>query len=203
MPSAAKPVGVSCDLSPPFMQEKLGQLLATYGPLAAFVWGLLETDILFLVVGASAGLGKFGFFVGVAGAYAGALVHDGVLFWLSRSGADRIRGNAAYQKFGPRVESIARRMGAFQLFAARFIYGIRYPSVIFWGIQKMEWGTFLLVNGLGHLVWGSGLAAAGYFLADRLEMLKENVVLVQKGVLGFVLVLLAYFWLKRLRARKS
>jgi membrane protein DedA with SNARE-associated domain len=67
----------------------------------------------------------------------------------------------------------------------------------------MEWGTFLLVNGLGHLVWGSGLAAAGYFLADRLEMLKENVVLVQKGVLGFVLVLLAYFWLKRLRARKS
>jgi membrane protein DedA with SNARE-associated domain len=185
------------------MQEKLGHLLATYGPLAAFVWGLLETDILFLVVGASAGLGKFGFVAGLAGAYAGALVHDGVLFWLSRSGADRIRRNAAYQKFGPRVEAIAQRMGPFQLFAARFIYGIRYPSVIFWGIQKMQWGTFFVVNGLGHLVWGTGLAAAGFFLADRLEMLKQNVVLVQKGVLGVVVVLLVLFWVKRLRAKKS
>lgn len=185
------------------MQEKLGHLLATYGPFAAFVWGLLETDVLFLVVGASAGLGKFGFLAGVAGAYAGALVHDGVLFWLARSGADRIRGNAAYQRFGPKVEAIAQRMGAFQLFAARFIYGIRYPSVIFWGIQKMDWGTFFLVNGLGHLVWGSGLAAAGYFLADRLEMLKQNVVLVQKGVLGVVIVLLLVFWVRRLRAKKG
>ena len=59
------------------------------------------------------------------------------------------------------------------------------------------------MNGLGHLVWGTGLAAAGYFLADRLEMLKQNVVLVQKGVLGVVLLLLVFVWVKRVRARKS
>lgn len=185
------------------MEQFLTNFLENYGLWAALVWALIETDIIFLVIGAFAAAGKVSLLGCFGGAVFSALLHDTVLFWLAHHRAEWARSTKMYQKVGSRVESLAKKVGPWELMLCRPLYGTRYPSILFWGLQRLSYRQFWITDGTGLLIWAALLTALGYFLGDELDDLKDWVMQTEKRLLGVLvvvgLVFAAISWWKKKR----
>jgi membrane protein DedA with SNARE-associated domain len=118
--------------------------LTRYGAFALFALAAVEGDVSLVVVGGV--LAHRGLLgqpqVVVAGALGNLL---GDLGWVAvgRHLQERIRNSRLYQNVGPRIEALAGRLGAWQLLAARVVYGTRNASMLFWGQHAMPSAVFL------------------------------------------------------------
>ena len=168
------------------MEPFLTDLLRNYGVWAALLWALIETDLIFLVIGAFASTGLLNLWTCFPAAVFSALMHDTIVFWLAHHRAEWVRSKPAYQKVGPKVERIANKVGPWELSLCRPLYGTRYPSVIFWGLQKLSYPKFWFTDGVGLVLWAMLLTGLGYFLGDQMDELKAMVLHAQEGLLGAV-----------------
>src|SRR4051794_37355145 len=126
------------------------EFLTTYGLWAAFLLAVLENDVAFIAIGVVAKLGDgnpntpdLNLLTAIPAAIAGALVHDSCWFALGHFNSKWIKSSKVYQRVGPAVERLANRFGVWQIFFARFIYGTRNPSSVFWGMHKLAYPRFL------------------------------------------------------------
>jgi membrane protein DedA with SNARE-associated domain len=170
------------------MLDPFLDLLKTHGPWLTFLWSTLDTDFIFLILGAFGHAGSINLSTCLPAALLGALLHDTVVFWIVRNRADWVRSRPSYQRIGPKMEAIAKKAGYWQLALCRPLYGTRYPTITFWGLQKLSWSRFLLADALGLFPWAVLLTSLGYVFEHQLEALKQNVILVQRGLLGVVIV---------------
>ncbi len=143
--------------------------LNNYGVLAAFALALIENDVAFIAIGVVAKLGDnnpltpdLNPWLAVPAAIAGALIHDSFWFGLGHFNSHWIKASKVYRRIGPFVERLANRFGIWQIFLARFIYGTRNPSAVFWGIHQLKYSKFLGVEFLGLAVWGSVLSTIAF-----------------------------------------
>ncbi len=138
--------------------------LTRYGAFALFALATVEGDVSLVVGGVLAHRGLLGLpQVMVAGAL-GNLLGDLGWFAVGRYLQERIRNSRLYQKVGPRIEALAGRLGAWQLLAARVVYGTRNASMLFWGQHGMPLGRFLAMDLLGCSLAAVLFATAGYLL---------------------------------------
>ncbi len=189
------------------MADLFLELLKTHGFWATLLWSLFETDLIFLLIGAFAHAGYLHLYSCFPAAILGAILHDTVVFWLAHHRAEWVRSKAVYQKVGPKVERIAAKVGAWELALCRPLYGTRYPSLLFWGLQKLSYGRFYLTNGTGLVMWALALTGLGYFFGDHLETLKQQVFRFQQWLLAAVVLLIIGFVIvrnlqKKRRARR-
>lgn len=145
------------------------EFLSIYGLWAAFVLALIENDVAFIAIGVVAKLGDnnpitpdLNLYAAIPAAVIGAIIHDSVWFALGHMHSDTIRSSKVYGRVGPMVERIARRIGAWEIFFARFVYGTRNPSSVFWGIQRLPWIEFAGIELLALSIWGGILVAVGF-----------------------------------------
>ena len=145
------------------------EFLNVYGLWAAFVLALIENDVAFIAIGVVAKLGDdnpitpdLNLFAVIPAAIIGAIIHDSVWFFMGHIHSDSIRSSRVYRRIGPMVERLARRFGPWEIFLARFIYGTRNPSSVFWGIQRLPWMKFAGIELLSLAIWGSLLTAVGF-----------------------------------------
>lgn len=145
------------------------EFLSIYGLWAAFVIALIENDVAFIAIGVVARLGDdnpitpdLNLFAVIPAAIVGALIHDSVWFAMGHMHSDTIKSSRVYRRIGPMVERLARRFGPWEIFVARFIYGTRNPSSVFWGIQRLPWMKFAAVELLALSIWGGILTAIGF-----------------------------------------
>lgn len=186
------------------MLEPFLDLLKTNGFWVAFLWSTIDTDFIFVLIGAFGHSGHLPIETCLPAALLGALLHDIVIFQLVRSRADWVRSRRTYQKIGPRVEQLARKLGPWQLAACRPLYGSRYPSLTFWGLQKLSFAKFLLANIAGLFPWGTFLTCLGYFGWDQLEALKSRIVHFQQLLAALVLLgIVVAITLSSLRKRRT
>src|SRR5260221_14458415 len=141
--------------------------LSQYGLLAVLFCALFENDVTFVLTGVIIDRGIVDPVMGVVYGVAGALGHDLMWYSLGKSKSDTIRSSRVYRRVGPLVERVAARVGAWELFFCRFMYGTRNPSLVFWGVQRLPLYKFLAIEALALSIWGSFLAGLGYFLSDR------------------------------------
>jgi membrane protein DedA with SNARE-associated domain len=80
--------------------------------------------------------------------------------WLERHGrlvrlspAQLMRLDAFFARFGPAAVAIAR-----------FVAGVRVMAAFAAGASHMAWGTFLIFNIVGAVLWSAAVGAAGYAL---------------------------------------
>ena len=180
------------------------ELLKTQGFWAVFLWSLVETDVIFLLIGAFAHSGHLSLWSCFPAAILGAILHDTVVFWLAHHRAEWVRSKEAYQKVGPKVERLAAKVGDWELALCRPLYGTRYPSLIFWGLQKLSYGRFYFTDGLGLLLWAALLTSLGYVFGDHLDTLKKQVVRSEQWLLGAVIVVvLALIARRRIQKRRA
>jgi membrane protein DedA with SNARE-associated domain len=155
------------------MEQFLTDLLRNYGMWAALLWALIETDLIFLVIGAFSAAGYLSLWSCLPAAMFSALMHDTVIFWLAKNRAEWVRSKPAYQKLGPKVETFAKKVGPWSLSICRVLYGTRYPTLIFWGLQRLTYARFWFTDGLGLVLWAALLAWLGHLLGDEMDAIKR------------------------------
>src|SRR3954452_7476625 len=133
-------------------------------------------------------LGYFPFPLAVATGALGGFLGDLAWYSLGRMRGPRFRGGRFYQRVGPRIERLARRLGAAQLIAARFVYGTKAASMVFWGLHGMPVARFMLVDAIGCVIGALVFAGLGYAVSGSATVLLGHVRRVQLWILGVLLV---------------
>ena len=166
----------------------LQELLIRYGLLAVAIGAAFEGDFSMILAGVVSHLGVFEFPYAVAAGAVGSLAGDSLWYGFGRLRGPRFREGKLYHRVGPTIERLAGRMGPWELLAARFVYGTKAASMLFWGLHGLPLGRFLLIDaigcGLGALVF-SGL---GYLVSGSATVLLGRVKRVELWLLGVLLV---------------
>jgi membrane protein DedA with SNARE-associated domain len=163
-------------------------LVLRYGLAAVFVGSAFEGDFTQLLAGVAAHLGYFPFPLAVAAGTVGSLLGDLAWYGLGRVRGPRFRAGRFYRRVGHRIEALARRLGSAQLLAARFVYGTKAASMVFWGLHELPLARFLLVDGIGALIGATVFTGLGYLVSGSATLLLGKVRRVQLWLLGALVV---------------
>ncbi|MGH7497292.1 MAG: DedA family protein [Gemmatimonadales bacterium] len=164
----------------------LEQLLIEHGAAAVVLGAMFEGDLTLILSGVVAHLGIFTFPVAVAAGAAGSFLGDCGWYWLGRFRGPRFRSGRLYRRVGPRIEHLAGRFGVWELLLARFVYGTKNASMVFWGLHGLPFGRFAFVDALGCLAGTTVFAGLGYLVSDSAQALLGKVRRFELWLLGAV-----------------
>jgi membrane protein DedA with SNARE-associated domain len=182
---------------------QLLDFLKVYGAPVILLWSLVETDLVFLVVGALASTGAIHPVAGFLAAVLGAITHDSCVFWLAKHRAAWVRSKPSYQKFSASVEKLANKTGPWQLALCRPLYGTRYPAVIYWGLRDLPYPRFLGFTLAGLLPWTLLLAAIGFQLSGHIDQFDDWLKEAKNVIFGGVVTVAALLYLRHRLTRKA
>jgi membrane protein DedA with SNARE-associated domain len=166
----------------------LQQLLIRYGLIAVLVGSAFEGDFTLILAGVVAHLGIFAFPLAVGAGALGSLVADCAWYSLGRSRGPRFRAGRFYRRVGPTIERLAQRLGPWQLLAARFVYGTKSASMVFWGLHRLPFRRFFLIDLVGCMLGSLVFTSLGYLLSGSATALLGKVKRVELWLLGAVIV---------------
>lgn len=151
--------------------ENISQLIEQYGIYAVFALCTVEGDITLLLSGAMAHGGLFGSYgywrVLLAGTL-GGIAGDCVGYTIGRVFRKTIKNYRFYQKAQPRIERLIAKFGGFAIIISKYIYGIRGAMCLFYGIGKMPFHRFLLLDAISCSLWVFILTTVGYFFSGAI-----------------------------------
>jgi membrane-associated protein len=197
------------------LDEHLSQVISQYG-----VWTNL---ILFLIVFAETGLVVTPFLPGdsllfAAGTFAAlgaldvrvllvllmvaAIIGDTVNYWVGawigpRAFSGRVRW--LRKDYLDRTHAFYEKHGGKTIIIARFVPIIRTFAPFVAGVGAMSYGTFLLYNVVGAVLW-VGLFVLGGFFFGNIPVVKENFTIVILAIIAISVMPIAY---EALRARRG
>ncbi|MGO8756963.1 MAG: VTT domain-containing protein [Terracidiphilus sp.] len=156
-------------------------ILLVYGYLVLFAWVLIEQLGLplpaipvLLAAGALSAQRQISFPLALAVGVAASLIADSVWFLVGRRHGHRVLNLLCKMSLEPSTcvrrtqDSFGRRRGTMLLFA-KFVPGLSTLAPPVAGQNGMEFGAFLLYDGLGSALWVAALLAAGRFFGDVLR----------------------------------
>jgi hypothetical protein len=128
---------------------------------------------------------------------------DCIAYGIGRVAHENAKDYRFYQMAQPRIEKLIDKFGGFAIIISKYIYGIRAAMCVFYGIGKMPFLRFLVLDAISCFTWVLLLAGAGYFFSGAITSIIGD--FRQIGVALFFLVLSAIiifyvierFWLKR------
>lgn len=184
--------------------DQLSQFIEQYGIYAVFMLCTVEGDITLLISGAmahSSFFGQYSFFkVFIAGTL-GGMVGDSIAFGIGRVFHENAKHYRFYQMAQPRVERLIEKFGGFAIVISKYIYGIRAAMCLFYGIGKMPFHRFIILDAISCSVWVLLLAGVGFFFSGAITSIIGD--FKQIGIALFFIVLcgvvvfyvLERFWL--------
>ena len=143
----------------------------------------------------------------IALAIAGAMVGDNLGYLAGRYGGVKllrhVRGHAFLtERRFDQAEGAILRYGAWAVFVARFIAGLRILAGPLAGGVRMRYREFLLANTAGALLWGTAIGVAGYLLGSSWHRLVRFARNLDLAVL-IALVVVALVWYARVHLRRA
>lgn len=148
--------------------EHISDLIEIYGIYAVFVLCTVEGDITLLLSGAMAHnevFGQYSFFkVFLAGTF-GGMVGDSIAYMSGRIFRESVKDYRFYKIAQPRIERLIDKFGGFAIIISKYIYGIRAAMCLSYGIGKMSYTRFLLLDAISCSIWALILAGVGYFFS--------------------------------------
>ena len=164
------------------------ELLIRYGLVAVLIGSAFEGDFSLILAGVVAHLGIFPFAQAVAAGAIGSLVGDSIWYGFGRFRGPRFREGKLYRRVGPTIDRLAKRLGPWELLAARFVYGTKAASMLFWGLHGLSLPRFLLIDTIGCVLGSLVFTSVGYLVSGSATVLLGKVHRVQFWLLGVVLV---------------
>ena len=151
--------------------DELSQIIAQYGIYAVFVLCMIEGDITLLLSGAFAHRGVFGdysllqvFIFGTLGGVTG----DTIAYGIGRGFQQKAKHYRFYEVARPRIDRLIGKFGVFALIISKYIYGIRAAICVFYGIGRMPFGRFLVLDLISCALWVMLLSGTGYFFSGAI-----------------------------------
>lgn len=172
--------------------NELEHIIASYGIYAVFALCTVEGDITLLISGAMAQAGFFGdysfakvFLFGTLGGMTG----DCIGYAVGRVFHEKAKHYRFYQMAQPRVERLIDKFGGFAIIISKYIYGIRAAMCVFYGIGKMPFHRFIVLDAISCSLWVTLLAGTGYFFSGAITSIIGD--FQQIGIALFFLILFA------------
>lgn len=178
-------------------------LITRYGLLAVFVGAALEGDIVMLLSGVAAHLQLLHFPAALAVGWLGAVVADWGWYAIGRNRSTQAQQTKAYRLVGARIDALVGRLGAGEVVIARFIFGTRVVSMLYWGIRRLPFARFAVLDVTGCAIWASILAGIGYAFSGSAAMLIGDVKRVETWLLVALIATTAVTVVVRRRLRQS
>lgn len=151
--------------------EQLSQLIEQYGIYAVFALCTVEGDITLLVSGAmahSSFFGEYSFLKVFLAGTLGGMTGDTIGYWIGRLFHEKAKHYRFYQMTQPRIERLIAKFGGFAIIISKYIYGIRAGMCLFYGIGKMPFPRFLILDAISCGLWVLILAGTGYFFSGAI-----------------------------------
>lgn len=151
--------------------EQLSQLIEHYGIYAVFALCTVEGDITLLVSGAmahSSFFGEYSFLKVFLAGTLGGMTGDTIGYWIGRLFHEKAKRYRFYQMTQPRIERLIAKFGGFAIIISKYIYGIRAGICLFYGIGKMPFPRFLILDAISCGLWVLILAGTGYFFSGAI-----------------------------------
>ncbi|MET9924968.1 MULTISPECIES: DedA family protein [unclassified Streptomyces] len=102
-----------------------------------------------------------------------------------------------------RTEEWFARHGTKAVLLGRMVPVFRSLISVPAGVERMPLPKFVALTTVGSLVWNTVLVLAGYWLGDSWDVVGTYVGILSKVVLGLAVLALAWWVVKRVRARKD
>lgn len=172
--------------------DQLAQIIEQYGIYAVFALCTIEGDISLLISGAmahSAFFGKYSFFKVFLAGTLGGIAGDCVAYAVGRTFHENAKHYRFYQIAQPRIERLIDKFGTFAIVISKYIYGIRAAMCVFYGIGKMPFLRFLVLDAISCSIWVLLLAGTGYFFSGAITSIIGD--FKQIGIALFFLILFA------------
>lgn len=145
--------------------------IARYGLLAVLVGAAVEGDVTLILAGVTAHLGLLRFPVAIGVGILGGMLADCVCYSLGRRRAAAMSNAGAYRRVAHLIERLAERLGPWEIVIARFVYGTRIASMVLWGMQRLPFGRFVVLDLLGCTLWAVVLGGLGFVFSGSVEAL--------------------------------
>src|SRR2546427_2599812 len=194
--------------------NETSQFLMSYGlPLVfAAVFGeqvgLPITAVpLLLTVGALSAIGKFSLLLGIMATVIACLIADAFWFYLGRYRGNKVLAFLWRISLEPgscvrRTQNVFTRYGLRGIGVAKFVPAMSTVAPPLAGMSGVHVGRFLLVDGLGSLLYGTVFLSLGYLFSAQIEQIGAAISDIGGNALSLVAVLvgsyIAYkFWQRR------
>ncbi len=171
--------------------EQINELIEIYGIYAVFALCTIEGDITLLLSGVMAHsgfFGKYSFFKVMLAGILGGVVGDSFGYMIGRVFRKTVKDYRFYKMAEPRIERLIGKFGGSAIIISKYIYGIRGAMCVFYGIGKMPYHRFLMLDFVSCSVWVFILAGTGYFFSGAITTIIGD--FKQVGIALFFIVLL-------------
>lgn len=172
--------------------DQLSQIIEQYGIYAVFALCTVEGDITLLISGAMAHsnfFGKYSFFKVFLAGTLGGMAGDSVGYAVGRIFHENAKDYRFYQMAQPRIERLIDKFGGFAIVISKYIYGIRAAMCVFYGIGKMPFHRFIVLDAISCGTWALILAGTGYFFSGAITSIIGD--FQQIGIALFFVILFA------------
>jgi len=136
----------------------------------------------------------------LCGAISGAVVGDGISWWLGRRYGHHLTARWPFTSHPQLLaggENLFRRLGTASVFIGRFLGPFRATIPLVAGIMKMRAGPFWFANIASALIWAPALLLPGslvLWVAEASHLSKDWKIIIGAGVL---LIIAALVWMVR------
>lgn len=177
--------------------QQLIEVVRQHGEVAyAFIFAYAASHALLMALfaGYAAQLGVLDLKMTLIHCFAGSFAGDLFRFWLARRYGERLLGR--WPRISAHVTLVKRLVDRHALWLPlihRFPYGIRGLGAFAYGVSKMPWRQFLILNLIGAAVWAVPMVLAGYAFGKVSDKVLGDAV---SGLsVAMLVVFLAVSWL--------
>jgi membrane protein DedA with SNARE-associated domain len=159
-------------------------LIVRFGLVAVYLGAAIEGDVILVLSGVTAHLGFMKLPLAMGVGAAGCFTGDVAWYLAGRLRSEAIKEMRAYRAVGPTVERLAARIGPWQIVSSRFLYGTRIATMVFWGVRRLSFRRFALIDLVGCAVWATLLGTIGYAASTGAMVILGDVKRIELWLLG-------------------
>jgi membrane protein DedA with SNARE-associated domain/rhodanese-related sulfurtransferase len=151
-----------------------------------------------LAAGTLSGAGGFSPLLGIGVTVLACVIADGLWFYLGRYRGHQVLGLLCRISLEPdscvrRTQNLFTRHGLRGLLVSKFVPGLSTLAPPMAGMSGMSIGRFLVVDGLGSLLYGGCFIVIGYFFAEQIQQVAAALAGVGGGAVKMLIALAAAY----------
>ena len=150
------------------------QLLANYGYLAVLIGTFFEGEAILVLGGYLAHMGYLDLSLVMLCAFGGTYAGDQACYYLGKyKGLGWLARRPNWQQKTERMFALMHKYRILLILGFRYLYGLRSLAPFVFALCGVKPLQFLLLNGIGALIWAVSVGALGYLLGNAVEPLLQ------------------------------
>lgn len=176
----------------------LESIVEHYGYIAVFIGTFLEGETIVVLAGFLAHRGYLSLEWVIACAFTGTYAGDQLFFYIGKwRGTGILAKRPHWQLRSRRVFELLNRHQVLVILGFRFLYGLRTVTPFLIGMSGVHPFRYLVLNGLGALIWAVAVGILGYLLGHTVELFLAHVKRYEITILVIITMLAIGYWVYR------